>query len=195
MISMACPIHEGDNESMEIYMLRDTYRGNWKCRTHGCEKCFKGSIIGFVRGLLSNKKHQWSEEGDKTVTFKETIDFITSFLKKDLNDITVSNETRNKNRFTNAVSHIKNNVKVDTTNCLTRNRIRGLLQIPAKYYIDRGFTPSVLDKYDIGLCTNPAREMHNRVVAPIYDSDYTYMIGCSGRSIFEKCDKYGCFHD
>jgi 5S rRNA maturation endonuclease (ribonuclease M5) len=196
MISMACPIHEGDNESaLNLYVEGDSYRGNWKCRTHGCEKCFKGSIIGFVRGLLSNRKHQWSEEGDKTCTFKETIDFVTSFLKKDLKDIKVSTEARNKNRFTNAVNQIKNTAKVDTTNCLTRNRIRGLLKIPAGYYINRGFTPAILDKYDIGLCDNPNREMSNRVVAPIYDPDYTYMIGCSGRSIFEKCDKCGCFHD
>jgi len=196
MISMACPIHEGDNESaLNLYVEGDSYRGNWKCRTHGCEKCFKGSIIGFVRGLLSNRKHQWSEEGDKTCTFKETIDFVTSFLKKDLKDIKVSTEARNKNRFTNAVNQIKNTAKVDTTNCLTRNRIRGLLKIPAEYYINRGFTPAILDKYDIGLCDNPNREMSNRVVAPIYDPDYTYMIGCSGRSVFEKCDKCGCFHD
>ena len=196
MISMACPIHEGDNESaLNLYVEGDSYRGNWKCRTHGCEKCFKGSIIGFVRGLLSNRKHQWSEEGDKTCTFKETIDFITSFLKKDLKDIKVSTEARNKNRFTSAVNQIKNTAKVDTTNCLTRNRIRGLLKIPAEYYINRGFTPAILDKYDIGLCDNPNREMSNRVVAPIYDPDYTYMIGCSGRSIFEKCDQCGCFHD
>ena len=196
MISMACPIHEGDNESaLNLYVEGDSYRGNWKCRTHGCEKCFKGSIIGFVRGLLSNRKHQWSEEGDKTCTFKETIDFITSFLKKDLKDIKVSTEARNKNRFTSAVNQIKNTAKVDTTNCLTRNRIRGLLKIPAEYYINRGFTPAILDKYDIGLCDNPNREMSNRVVAPIYDPDYTYMIGCSGRSVFEKCDKCGCFHD
>ena len=196
MISMACPIHEGDNESaLNLYVEGDSYRGNWKCRTHGCEKCFKGSIIGFVRGLLSNRKHQWSEEGDKTCTFKETIDFVTSFLKKDLKDIKVSTEARNKNRFTNAVNQIRNTAKVDTTNCLTRNRIRGLLKIPAQYYVDRGFTPVILDKYDIGLCNNPNREMSNRVVAPIYDPDYTYMIGCSGRSIFEKCDKCGCFHD
>lgn len=196
MISMACPIHEGDNESaLNLYVEGDSYRGNWKCRTHGCEKCFKGSIIGFVRGLLSNRKHQWSEEGDKTCTFKETIDFITSFLKKDLKDIKVCTETRNKNRFTSAVNHIKNTATVDTANCLTRNRIRGLLKIPAQYYVDRGFTPAILDRYDIGLCDNPDREMYNRVVAPIYDPDYTYMIGCSGRSIFEKCDTCGCFHD
>tara|TARA_B100002019_G_scaffold288954_1_gene303616 strand:+ start:503 stop:1651 length:1149 start_codon:yes stop_codon:yes gene_type:complete len=196
MISMACPIHEGDNEgALNLYVQGDNYRGNWKCRTHGCEKCFKGSIIGFVRGLLSNRKYQWSQEGDKTASFKETIDFITSFLKKDLNDIKVSKVARNKSKFTNAINHIKNSSKVSTENCLTRDKIRPLLKIPAEYYIDRNFSKDILDKYDVGLCDNPDREMYNRVVVPIYDIDYNYMIGCTGRSIFNKCDKCGSFHD
>ena len=196
MISMACPIHEGDNEgALNLYVQGDNYRGNWKCRTHGCEQCFKGSIIGFVRGLLSNRKYQWSQEGDKTASFKETIDFITSFLKKDLNDIKVSKVARNKSKFTNAINHIKNSSKVSTENCLTREKIRPLLKIPAEYYIDRNFSKDILDKYDVGLCDNPDREMYNRVVVPIYDIDYNYMIGCTGRSIFNKCDKCGSFHD
>jgi len=195
MMSMSCPIHDGDNPgAVNIYVQGDTYRGNWKCRTHQCEKVFKGSIIGFVRGLLSNKKHQWSEDGDKACSFKETIDFVTKFLKKDLKDINISKISRNKSRFTNAVGHINNNVKINTANCLTRDKIRPLLQIPAQYYLDRGFTKEIIDKYDVGLCTNPAREMHNRVVVPIYDMDYEYMIGCSGRSIFEKCKECSCFH-
>ena len=196
MISMACPIHEGDNEgALNLYVQGDNYRGNWKCRTHGCEQCFKGSIIGFVRGLLSNRKYQWSQEGDKTASFKETIDFITSFLKKDLNDIKISKVARNKSKFTNAINHIKNSSKVSTENCLTRDKIRPLLKIPAEYYIDRNFSKDILDKYDVGLCDNPDREMYNRVVVPIYDIDYNYMIGCTGRSIFNKCDKCGSFHD
>lgn len=196
MISMACPIHEGDNEgALNLYVQGDNYRGNWKCRTQGCEQSFKGSIIGFVRGLLSNRKYQWSQEGDKTASFKETIDFITSFLKKDLNDIKVSKVARNKSKFTNAINHIKNSSKVSTENCLTRDKIRPLLKIPAEYYIDRNFSKDILDKYDVGLCDNPDREMYNRIVVPIYDIDYNYMIGCTGRSIFNKCDKCGSFHD
>jgi len=69
------------------------------------------------------------------------------------------------------------------------------LTIPAQYYLDRGFTANTLDKYDIGLCTKPGREMSNRVVVPIYDMDHKHMIGCSGRSIFEKCEMCKCFHN
>lgn len=195
MISMACPIHEGDNTgAINIYIEGESYRGNWKCRTHQCEKVFKGSVIGFVRGLLSNRKHQWSENGDKTCSFKETIDFITSFVKKDLKDIKVSKLAKNKNRFASAINHISNNHTVITTNCLSRDQIRPLLNIPAQYYIDRDFSEDIIDKYDVGLCTNPKREMHDRVVVPIYDMNYEYMIGCTGRSIYEKCSECSCFH-
>lgn len=195
MMSMACPIHDGDNASaLNLYVQGDHYRGNWKCRTHQCEKIFKGSIIGFVRGVLSNRKHNWSQDGDKACTFKETIDFITSFIKKDLKDIKVSKSARNKNKFTNAINQINVHTQVSTANCLTRDKIRSLLGIPAQYYLNRGFSGEILDKYDVGLCNNPGKEMHNRIVVPIYDNEHEHMIGCSGRSIFDKCSECNCFH-
>ena len=195
MIAMSCPIHDGDNAgALNLYVQGDNYRGNWKCRTHQCEKVFKGSIIGFVRGLLSNRNLNWSQEGDKICTFKETIDFIMSFIKKDLKDIKVSKAARNKNRFTSAINHISSDTKSVAHNFLTRDDIRPLLQIPAQYYVDRGFSAEILDKYDVGLCSNPSKEMNNRIVVPIYDAEHEYMIGCSGRSIFDKCEECNCFH-
>ena len=53
MIAMNCPIHQGDNPSaLNLYYVGDSYRGNWKCRTHNCEEIFKPSILGFVRGCF-----------------------------------------------------------------------------------------------------------------------------------------------
>lgn len=195
MITMSCPIHGGDNPgALNLYVEGDTYRGNWKCRTHNCEKVFKESIIGFVRGILSHNKHNWSSDKDKVCSFKETIDFITKFLKKDLASIKVSNVTRNKSVFTNAIKQINNTPNMETKNLLNRQTIRRLLDIPATYFIDRGYSKEILDKYDVGFCASPNKEMYNRVVVPIYDPDYTYMIGCSGRSIFEKCQECQSFH-
>lgn len=196
MIAMACPIHDGDNiGALNLYTQGDTYRGNWKCRTHQCEKIFKGSIIGFVRGLLSRQKYAWNKSGDSTCSFKETIDFIAGFLKKDLKDIKVSKLTRDKNKFANTISHIQPGSHKTNNAGLNRKSIRSLLEIPAQYYIDRGFSTAILDKYDVGLCKNPNKEMYNRIVVPIYDNEYKYMIGCSGRSIFEKCAQCSCFHN
>jgi len=197
MVSMACPIHQGDNSSaLNLYVEGDSYRGNWKCRTHQCEKTFKGSIIGFIRGLLSYQKHNWSKDGDKMVSFEETIQFVSKFLNKDLSTIKICKVSKNKNTFTNAINQIaiqNNQLNIEKT--LNREKARSLLDIPSEYYLNRGFSKSILDKYDVGLCTNPKREMYNRTVVPIYDLDHEYVIGCTGRSIFEKCPKCSYFHN
>lgn len=195
MVSMACPIHDGDNVgAINLYITGDSYRGNWKCRTHNCEHVFKGSIIGFVRGILSNQKYQWQKNGDRTASFDETISFITDFLKSDLDNIKVCKVTKNKQQFSLAIDNLKNQTQAQGP-YITRDIIRKNLSIPAQYYIDRGYSAEILDKYDVGLCTKPNREMSDRIVVPIYDQNHHYMIGCSGRTVHDKCTKCNCFHD
>ena len=143
MISMACPIHDGDNQSaVNIYHEGDTYRGNWKCRTHNCEECFKGSIIGFVRGVLSNRKKNWVKNGDDVVSFKEALDFCTKFVNKDLDDIKICEATKNKKNFTNVIKNISSD-KQDKIPTISRDSIRSLLEIPSQYYINRGYSSDI----------------------------------------------------
>lgn len=196
MLSMSCPIHDGDNSSaLNIYYEGDNYRGNWKCRTHGCETTFKGSIIGFVRGVLSNKKYGWQKEGDSTCTFDEALDYCLSFLNKDLKSIKISKADRDKRLFTSLVGHMKSDHNQLVSALVPRESVRKSLDIPAQYFVDRGFSPEILDKYDVGICNKVGKEMYNRAVAPIYDHEHKYLVGCSGRSIFEKCDKCKSHHN
>lgn len=196
MISMCCPIHEGDNRSaLNIYHEGDSYRGNWKCRTHGCEEIFKGSIIGFVRGVISRRKYNWEKEGDDTCSFNEALDYCLGFLKKDLKHIKVSKADKDKRLFASVMGHIKTNTVTTEKSLITRDHVRKSLTIPAQYFIDRGFSANILDRYDVGVCDKPDKEMYNRAVAPIYDIDYRYLVGCSGRSIFEKCIDCGSYHN
>lgn len=195
MITMPCPIHGGDNASaLNLYPEGENYRGNWKCRTHNCEKLFKGSIIGFIRGVISHQKYGWEKNGDEMCSFKEAVDFSTSFLKKDFSDIKISKVEREKRQFTNIVTYLQKDVDHENTK-ISRKQIIQTLSIPAQYYLDRNYTKNILSKYDVGLCCNPQKDMYNRVVVPIYDNNYEYMIGCSGRSIYEKCESCKCYHD
>lgn len=195
MVSMSCPIHNGDNPSaLNIYHAGDNYRGNWKCRTHGCEETFKGSIIGFIRGVISSQKYNWTKPGDESCSFDEALNYCLSFLKKDLSKIKISKADRNKKLFTSIVNHVKNK-NVQTKNKLTREFVRGSLNIPAQYFIDRGFSSAILDKYDVGYCDKPNKEMYGRAVVPIYDAEYNYVVGCTGRIIFEKCSECNCYHN
>jgi DNA primase len=199
MISMSCPIHGGDNiGAINLYVQGDSYRGNWKCRTHNCEHIFKGSILGFIRGILSNQKYHWSKEGDDTCSFQEAVEFATKFLNKNLSDIKISQESKNKQQFANIINNIANkqtHLSTNTINIATRDTVRKSLIIPPKYFLDRGFSASILDKYDVGFCDKVGKEMYQRVVVPIYDNEYRYMIGCTGRSVFEKCPSCQVYHN
>lgn len=195
MYSMSCPIHGGDNPSaISLYPEGNSYRGNWKCRTHGCEMHFKPSILGFIRGVLSNQKYNWEKPEDQTVSFEEAVQFATEFTKQDLKNLHISKSDRNKQSFTSIMNYVKDK-EVEKQQKIPRELVIKTLQIPAQYFIDREYSPGILKKYDVGLCNNPNKEMYNRVVVPIYDKDYNSMVGCSGRSIFEKCSGCNCFHN
>lgn len=195
MYTMSCPIHGGDNAAaLNIYHIGDNYRGNWTCRTHGCENTFKGSVIGFIRGLLSVERYNW-KIGDKSniCPFNEAVDFALAFLNKDLKNFKVSKVLQEKNRFTQVVEKItKSGVDNDTK--IERRYVTSSLIIPSEYYISRGYSAEILSKYDIGLCNKDGKEMSDRVVAPIYSDDHRYVVGCTGRSIYNKCDTCSSFH-
>ena len=194
MISMSCPIHGGDNESaFNLYHQGEHYRGNWKCRTHKCEETFKGSIIGFIRGCLSHNSYGWNEPGDKVCSFHEAINFATAFANQDITKLKISKKAKEKNSFINTVKYINTN-SLTNENKIPRSFIKNNLQIPSSYFISRGFSKEILEKYDVGECLTQGKEMFNRAVVPVYDSEYKYMVGCSGRSLFEKCLKCKSFH-
>lgn len=194
MISMSCPIHGGDNASaLNIYPEGETYRGNWVCRTHNCEKIFKSSILGFIRGIISNQKYNWTNNGDTMCSFAEAVEFATKFLNKDFKDIKVSKTSREKQQFANVVNYLSPSATAQKST-VTREQITKSLNIPAQYYLDRNYSTEILTKYDVGLCSKHGKEMYDRVVVPIYDNDYKYMVGCTGRSIYEKCQKCKSYH-
>ena len=195
MLTMPCPIHGGDNDSaLNLYYEGDTYRGNWKCRTHQCEKYFKGSILGFIRGVLSSRKYNWCQDGDQMCSFQEAMNFAKSLVSDKIEtEMVFSAIKQDKNNFARIVDRFVEKPLIE--NKINRQAVINNIQIPSTYYIDRGFTESVLVKYDVGFCDNPQKPMYQRVVVPVYDQSAQYLIGCTGRSIFNKCDICSSFHD
>ena len=195
MLTMCCPIHGGDNPSaLNLYHVGEDYKGNWICRTHHCEEIFQPSIIGFLRGILSVNESGWRQKGDEMYPFNKTLDFALKILKKDIKDFKVKIEDREKKIFTKNI-HTISEINSQCKHAINRSVIRKTLQIPASYYLNRNFSKEILDKYDVGLCNNPKKEMYERVVVPIYDPEYSYMVGCTGRSIHEKCAKCNYYHN
>lgn len=181
-IAFACPVHNGDNcEGACVFTDGEKSKGNWVCWTHSCEKDFGKNIVGFVRGVLSSKHH-------KEVSFYSAINYCLSFLDKKLIDIkeekipeSIYNNVRMAEIFTRKPE------KIDLQ--IPREKVLESLEIPSKYYLNRGYLSETLVAFDVGECYNPSRQMRNRAVVPIYDEDYKY-IGCVGRSLDDENKKY-----
>lgn len=191
----ACPVHGGDNHgACNLYYEGETNRGNWKCRTHGCEKVFQPSIIGFIRGVLSHRQG-WRARSDvnKMVPFGDTISYCMELAGiKDVDDIKVDMESSEKRRFESSMRILTQ--KRSHASTITREYVRESLLIPPQYYLDRGYSKEVLDSYDVGLCYNKAKPMYGKVVVPIYDDDHQHVVGVTARTLNPKCTECKCYH-
>lgn len=187
---MSCPIHGGDNgRACNVYT--DDYMC-FKCRTHHCETIFKKSLIGFVRGILSARECGWTEDRadqNKVYPWNDTIKYIQSMLNIDKKGLVTVPQDVERNNFIKMVNTIGGKEKNGYAFQLKREFVRSELDIPAEFYLKRGYSKEILDKYDIGLCVKPGKPMSDRIVIPIYDHNYQYAIECVGRSIYDECEQ------
>lgn len=160
--SCNCPVHDGDNETaFSIYKES----GGWRCFTMGCHEKYGAGIFGLVQCLLEKKT-------GKAISFGEAHKFINDLMdgqfKLEFDSI-------------NKVFFLRDDKRPPSK--ATREQVRKRLVIPAEYYLGRGYTLDVLDKYDVGLCINRKSHFYNRCVVPIYDDNYEFVIGYTGRDV------------
>lgn len=190
-----CPIHSGDNKTaFNLFKDGHTIRGNWVCRTRQCECCFKPTILGFVRGILSCK-NGWCDKEDKTkvVPFYQVINWSCEFLKTDWS------------QFKSDSGSIESKKYIKTMESLSRKKLSGVgtprdvaikcLSIPSKQMLDRGFSEQILRNYDVGLCVKSNNGFHDRTIIPVYDESGKSMVAYTGRSIYNKCGKCDSYHN
>jgi len=197
----ACPVHGGGGKSaFNIFHTGDKIVGNWRCFSHGCHEHFQPTLIGFVRGYLSKTKYGWRDKKDvdKEYPLSDTIKFIQSFLgsdDEDLSNIEIDFNLIEQKKFSSQMESVYARNEPEKSLNIPRDIVTKGLQIPAQYFVSRGFSPEVLKKYDVGLCTAPGKEMSGRAVAPIYDDDHENAIGCTGRSIWDMCPLCESYHN
>ena len=154
------------------------YFGMWKCWTQGCEEENINTPIGLIRVLLSKAK-------DEDVTFDDTISYCMNLVETNFESL---NKEASSTSF-NSVSRIEKSLQKRNKNKesgINRSHVRNSLQRPAQYYIERGYSKEVLDQFDVGVCTDNRKQMRGRVVAPVYDDDFEFMVGCVGRVTHEN---------
>lgn len=197
IIKSSCPVHGGDNRTAcNLYPAGD-YVPHWKCYTQNCEYHFGKNLIGFIRGCLSHHKYSWEKNGDNEASFQEVVDFLLEITGQKFIDIKIKEKNliktdmKNFNSLVSSIFWEEENVE----SIFNRNYYRSKVELIPKYYLDRGYSADILDKYDVGFCSTPGKPMHNRCIVPIYNHDMSHIIGFSGRSIFDQCDKCKFYHD
>lgn len=166
LLVSSCPVHNGDNPSAFNININSNspHYGTWFCNTKKCHETHRRDVIGLIQGILDKKKKH---------SYNDVIKFCQNFNEK---------------------TPITKKVKIKTvtvdTNKYPRNLVRKNLIMPAKTYLDKGFSEQILDEFDIGVCLNPKAEMYNRVVFPVYDNADKYMIGCVGRTLNDNYTKW-----
>jgi 5S rRNA maturation endonuclease (ribonuclease M5) len=171
-----CPIHNGDNaDGCTIY--RNS--GVWNCHTASCQDKYKKTIIGFIRGVLSNRA---GKEVSFTDTLKYTSRFTGSGIHHDV-EMEVFKEREGVKKNNKIFSIFMQDVRESNSIISPTIKIEDL-RVPSPYYINRGFSPDILNKFGVGECYERGNPMFNRCVVPIYDKEKKY-IGCTGRATSE----------
>jgi len=180
-----CPVHGGDNVSAwNLYPEGDDVRGFWKCRTHHCEKKWKRTLIGFVHGVLSR-------QANRDIPWTKAVDWLVDFMGyESLFDVPKPSEDDIQRRKQATMIHRLSLAPEPIDQEWSRAKIRTSLQIPDPYYLGRGYSKEVLDRYDVGF-----HARSQRVVVPIYDLLYNTIIGFTARSIHEKCLSCNLYHN
>jgi len=178
-ISAACPIHGGDKaDALTIFTSGDNVVGNWYCWTNHCEKEYVNTMLGFIRGVMSQRE-------DREVGFVEVVNFACEFIDLGLDDMKIDVEHMEKSSFIACASNLLKESK-PAPKGVPREMVRQGLQRPVDFYLKRGYLEKTLDAFDVGICVNSNKLMYNRIVVPVYDDSHQYMVGCVGRSLEEN---------
>jgi 5S rRNA maturation endonuclease (ribonuclease M5) len=192
MLVGCCPVHDGDNRTAwNFYPEGDELRGFWKCRTHHCEKATREdgkllygcTLIGLIKGILS-KKH------GHEISQTEAVNWLIKHLGyKSIAEVKLPSEEQIEKRQYTASIRRMHLTPQQTVTDWTREKLRCNIEIPAEYYLKRGYSAAILDKYDVGLYNR-----YKRVMVPVYDDKYKQIAGFLGRSIFDQCQKCKLYH-
>lgn len=176
-----CPFHDSADNDKGFGIYRNTDHVVAYCRTN-CPKNLKKDGVHFVQRLLSRTAD---------ASYNDTFKFILGLLNKTLPVECTKSFDPEKSTFVTAFSE---KLETQQVTNLTRDDIRSRLSIPSIYYLNRGYSSQILNEYDVGNCETKGKKFYNRAVIPCYDDSGTKYIGCTSRSIFEKCQACKYYH-
>jgi len=157
----ACPVHNGDNKT--AFSL-DIQTGAWACFTEGCHHGYS-DIIGLVELV-------------RRCNFIEAIKYIAALSGINLDNSTSDDVAgalyrKDVRDFVNRTNKVHSGTDLGTIINI-EEQIHGWVTCRSDYFTRRGYTPSILDYFEIGSSYDarrtpreiiPIRDMNGRVVA------------------------------
>lgn len=166
-----CPVHGGDGNNFEVRAGGDIIPIYWACFSRRCQKSdkLKNNLLGLVRGALTG-------DPDRPATMAKAVAFVEDFLARGGDCPTAVRQPSMR--------------PTRTMLSLTREQVRHRLLLPSPFFVRRGFSPAILDRFDIG-----ESRKYGCPVAPIYDDLGETCIGVISRSTKPTCVVCSDCHD
>lgn len=159
--------------------------GLWTCYTRQCHQTFGKTLMGFVRGVLSAQRLGW-EPGmsGRMVPFMDAVHLACEFLQIKWGQVQADAQEVARLRIAKVVGgwsapHAPHKAGLD------REQVRASLVVPSPYFCSRGYSPEVLDRFDVGDCTRVGRAFAGRAVVPVYSGGKA--VGFTARSVHDQC--------
>lgn len=185
-LQCACPIHGGDNCRALFWAIRSNH---FECKTRGCHCDIitgpSSSIFGLVRGTMTNKTNQkWS--------FQQAVNFVAQVLG--LEQCHENNVTAQDIEIAKIIRQHRKRQSATKGQGIPLAEMISHLKSDQVYYPNRGVSPEIIAKYHVSFCNTRGKPMYKRAFFPILDLTGRYIMGWSGRSIYDKCAKCGMHH-
>lgn len=183
-VHFACPVHNGDNNRGSYWNLSNS---TWKCMTRYCHEECK-DVIGLIGGILQEKEN-------KKISFFEACRFIKSFFNikiDNIKNIEIKNDPIDN--IVKTFKKIKNKPKKITKKVKIESILDDLI-FDDFYFTSRGYTKEIIEKYFICKDNKKRNSFPDRCFFPTLDENGEYILGWSGRSIYNECYICNLYHD
>jgi len=163
--SAACAVHGGDNTTA-FCLYADSLI--WNCHTHDCASKLGHGIFDLIMLM-------------KDVGLKDAIIYASNLYGVNGNNMESIEEKIQKEKIS---SRARDNKIFDPA---VLDRL-----VPNNYFLKRGFSEETTKTFQCGFATTG--QLNNRMIVPIHNPSGG-IVGFSGRTIFNHCEKCGRFHN
>lgn len=167
-----CPIHDHSDNPRAFSYCND--RGIWKCWTRECQHEYRNDILGLIHGVLVKQNGK--------ADFNDVLQWINKEFGINQRKNTTTPEPEYEDEFQDLIKCLKDSSSFPTHKEID---IDPKIEIPSKYFLNRGFNSKTLEYFGVGDCYDKQSKLYERAIIPIFDDNGQRKIAYICRAIKE----------